>query len=194
MAKAETTESTTPPALGSGTPLTSEAIAAAQAEAQAEAARQAAEKGRTAGPRGARITDAPFASGQPAAEDADEDTTTVKMAKVLVFRNDKTSIPDTVFAHEVRILRALHSAEQVKVLGEETAEVANFDVDNEYARLNRKYSSREGNPVGAVYPGARELANEIGVKYSGSGEQTRGPARSVQKRGSTAKKVIGRKR
>lgn len=117
-------------------------------------------------------------------------TTTLGLAKVLILRSEVASISDDVFTHELPILRNVHGEEAVTVVSEDTVEVANFNANDEYARLQRKYKSDKTNAVVLAYRDARVLADELGVSYS-PGEAKK-PAKSTQT--PAKKKVIGGKR
>ncbi|MGH8032025.1 MAG: hypothetical protein ACREO8_06575 [Luteimonas sp.] len=129
-------------------------------------------------------------SGGKAANDGVEGKiTTLAQVDVLIFRNDTTSIPDTVFEHELPILRMLHGDAFVKVAGEDTVDVEDFDANDELERLKRKYISKDADPVSAVYRNdPRLLAKEAGVTYEAG--TSRKPPASEQ---TPAKKTVLRK-
>lgn len=157
------------------------AVQNARFEVQAEAAREARE--------GAKRGRKPNVMVE--ADEDDEDTTELDRLSVLIFRNEFTSVADDVFAHELPILKRLHGDDAVKVIAEDKVKVVGFDPNTEIERLQRKYNSKEGDPVGAIYRNdPRSLAKEAGVSYS-AGEATK-PASSTQS--PAKKKVIGKKR
>lgn len=110
---------------------------------------------------------------------------------VLVRRDEVTTVPATVFEHELPILRALFGTDFVQEIGRDTVEVADFDANDELARLQRKYNTKERDVVGLIYGNdPRRIAQEAGVSFK-SGD-ARKPAASSQK--PAKKKVIGAKK
>lgn len=167
---------------------------AAQAAAAAEEARQEAErKAREAADAKAAAAAAKPPAAKITGKDSSEDVTTLKLANIMVRRNDVTTIPDTVFEHELPILRALHGEDFVTVRSIEDVQVANFDVNTEFARLKRKYknpNAADRDVVGTVFGNdPRRLAELAGVPFKAG--QARKPKQSMQK--PAKKKVIGRK-
>lgn len=116
----------------------------------------------------------------------DPKITAIDSVDVLIFRNENASIPDTVFRHELPILQALHGVDMVKVVREDTLDVEDFDPTEELERLQRKYVSKDGDPVGRVFRNdPREVAREAGVQFRAG--TTRKPKTSEQ---TPAKKAV----
>jgi len=91
---------------------------------------------------------------------------TYKTCLVIVDR-DTMQIPTEVAEHEVPILEAIHGRGAVTVLEtyDEGAEVESPDA--EHARLRRKYTRQNTNPVLSVFPrGPSDLAAALGVRYA----------------------------
>lgn len=170
-----------------------EAAEAAQAaqDAKAEAERQQREadlakaKASAAKPPSARVA---------SDDDEGDNIVTLKQASIIVHRNDLTGIPDTVFEHELPILRQLHGEDFVQVLKTEDVRVADFDANTEFSRLKRKYrnpNAADRDVVGMVYGNdPRRVAEAAGVKFTAG--DVRKPKASTQKPGK--KKVLGRKK
>ena len=81
-----------------------------------------------------------------------------------------TRIPTTVFDHELPILFQIYGQDGIVVVESKIIEVANFDIEEEYARLGRKYEPKDNdNALEKVYGlDARTLAKELGLPYDSS--------------------------
>lgn len=93
--------------------------------------------------------------------------TTLTQLTVLVIRDQMAKVPAQVFEHELPILFHLFGEDGVEVNDSKTrtVQVANFNVDAEFERLQRKYKHNDAASVRAVYgDSARQLAEELGLK------------------------------
>lgn len=85
---------------------------------------------------------------------------------VNIVRDPMVKIPAEIFEHELPILEALNGEDNVEVVSEETVEVENFDVVDEYDRLMRKYRKLEQSNFAEVLGRSpRKLAKQLGMEY-----------------------------
>lgn len=78
-------------------------------------------------------------------------------------RRGKEHIHVVVPRHEVRVLRAVHRQEHVSELGESRKRYPLPETaGEEFARLSRKYQSKDSNPVLLAYPGGPEQLEGLG--------------------------------
>lgn len=112
--------------------------------------------------------------------------TELKQLTVLVIRDQMAKVPTQIFEHELPILFHLFGEDGVEVDDSKTrvVEVANFIVDAEFERLQRKYKHNNAGSVYAVYgESPRQLAEELGLR---SEARSRGANRRRQEQQSTA--------
>lgn len=106
-------------------------------------------------------TEKPASAGKAKAEKA------VKLSEcvVQIERNEVTKIGATVFAHELRVLHAVHGEDRIQVIEEYEVEVSGFKVRDEYERLKRRYNNKlVGDVVAKAYPTYLQLADELGIQ------------------------------
>lgn len=88
----------------------------------------------------------------------------VESVRVLIKRNELTTVPKRVFSHEVVILQAIHGEENIEVVeGSEVQLPLIGDAQQELDRLVRVYGRKQQQIVLAQYGNARQLADELGI-------------------------------
>lgn len=84
---------------------------------------------------------------------------------VLVTKGLETAIATTVFKHELPILMAAHGPDRVEVAAEREVIVPGFNPAAEWARLARKYKSRNTDNLERAYPlGLEQLEQRTGYR------------------------------
>lgn len=89
----------------------------------------------------------------------------VESVRVLIKRNELTTVPKRVFSHEIVILQAIHGEENIDVVeGSEVDLPLAGDAQAELDRLVRVYGRKQQAIVLAQYGNARQLADELGIE------------------------------
>lgn len=88
----------------------------------------------------------------------------VPSVRVVIAKDETTSIPRRVFEHEVPVLQTLWGEDRVKVLeGSEVDMELGGDAAYEFERMLRVYGRKGENAVRAVYHNPGSLADELGI-------------------------------
>lgn len=98
-----------------------------------------------------------------------EGVTQLVLFTVLIGRNEVTKVPTKAFQHELPILYHIYGEDLIEVVEKLTqyVQVENFDVDNEFDRLQRKYDRSDAGreAIKQVYgQGSYRLAEELGIR------------------------------
>lgn len=98
-----------------------------------------------------------------------EGVTQLVLFTVTIGRNEVTKVPTQVFQHELPILYHIYGEDLIEVVESRTqyVQVENFDVDNEFDRLQRKYDRSDAGreAIKQVYgQGSYRLAEELGIR------------------------------
>lgn len=117
----------------------------------------------TKAPEGAKQSSGPK-PGKRAARAKSDDETPVPSVRVLIVKDETTTIPKRVFEHEVPILQTIWGEDKIEVVeGSEIELDLDGNADTEFARLLRVYGRKHENAVRAVYHNPGSLADEIGI-------------------------------
>lgn len=123
-------------------------------------------------------------AGDATPSKAKKEVTTLEEVVISIRRNELTTIPARVWAHEVPILEQVHGEDKLSEEERYDVTVEGFNVRDEWERLRRLYNNKL-NPqmVERAYPmGVAQLAEELGIKLDA--KDARKKAASSQQEGS----------
>ena len=120
-----------------------------------------------------------------------------ELKRVLIQRGDDRVVTD-VPEHEVEILQAIYSPENVEVLDEDVGTVQLPDnAEVEHARLKQKYDRKDFPVIQQLYPrGAADVAASLGMEHTGKAASSVKAGASIKVRApqrASAKKAAAKK-